>query len=144
MALPVVRARSFRWARRWAPRAAQFLGLGTERTITLVACGAAAGIAATFNAPIAGVVFAMEVILGEFTTHYFGMVVISAVAASIVSRHFLGANPAFAVPSYELVSAGELPFYVVLGALAALVGWAFVGILYYAEDRFDAWHVSDA
>ena len=124
--------------------AAQILGLGTERTITLVACGAAAGIAATFNAPIAGVVFAMEVILGEFTTHYFGMVVVSAVAASIVSRHFLGTNPAFVVPSYELVSAGELPFYVVLGVLAALLGWAFVGILYTLEDRFDTWHVPDA
>ncbi len=124
--------------------AAQILGLGTERTITLVACGAAAGIAATFNAPIAGVVFAMEVILGEFTTHYFGMVVVSAVAASIVSRTFLGATPAFAVPSYELVSAGELPFYIVLGVLAALLGWAFVGILYALEDRFDAWHVPEA
>lgn len=123
---------------------AQVLGLGSERTITLVACGAAAGIAATFNAPIAGVVFAMEVILGEFTTHYFGMVVISSVAASVVSRHLLGANPAFTVPSYSLVSANELPFYAVLGALAALVGWGFVGLLYFAEDRFDGWHVSDA
>jgi chloride channel protein, CIC family len=124
--------------------AAQVLGLSTERMITLVACGAAAGISATFNAPIAGVVFAMEVILGEFTTHYFGMVVISSVAASVVSRHFLGTNPAFTVPSYSLVSASELPFYAVLGALAALVGWGFVGILYYAEERFDVWHSAAA
>lgn len=123
---------------------AQLLGLSTERMITLVACGAAAGISATFNAPIAGVIFAMEVILGEFTTHYFGMVVVSSVAASVVSRHFLGANPAFTVPSYGLVNVGELPFYAVLGAIAALVGWGFVGILYYAEDRFEAWHVPDA
>ncbi|MCB0212738.1 MAG: chloride channel protein [Anaerolineae bacterium] len=119
--------------------AAQILGLGSERTVTLVACGAAAGIAATFNAPIAGVIFAMEVILGEFTTHYFGMVVIAAVAASTVSREFLGDTPAFAVPSYSLVSTWELPFYALLGVLAALVGWGFVKILYYFEDRFDEW-----
>ena len=87
--------------------AAQFMKLGTERTITLVACGAAAGIAATFNAPIAGVVFAMEVILGEFTTQYFGIVVVAAVSASIVSRQFLGSNPAFTVPTYGLVSPGR-------------------------------------
>lgn len=124
--------------------AAQLLGLGTERTITLVACGAAAGIAATFNAPIAGVIFAMEVILGEFTTHYFGTVVVAAVAASIVSRQFLGNNPAFTVPTYSLVSAWELPLYAVLGILAALVGWAFVGVLYYLEDRFDFWRFPDA
>jgi len=124
--------------------AAQLLGLGTERSITLVACGAAAGIAATFNAPIAGVIFAMEVILGEFTTHYFGTVVVAAVAASIVSRQFLGNTPAFAVPTYSLVSAWEIPLYAVLGILSALVGWGFVGVLYYLEDRFDFWHFPTA
>ena len=124
--------------------AAQLMKLGTERTITLVACGAAAGIAATFNAPIAGVVFAMEVILGEFTTQYFGTVVVAAVSASIVSRQFLGSNPAFTVPTYSLVSPGEIPFYAILGVLAALAGWAFVGILYFFEDRFDAWRLPAA
>ena len=62
----------------------QLLRFSEERVRTLVACGAAAGIAATFNAPIAGTIFAMEVILGRFTVRYFGAVVISAVAASTV------------------------------------------------------------
>jgi CIC family chloride channel protein len=124
--------------------AAQFLKLGPERTITLVACGAAAGIAATFNAPIAGVIFALEVILGEFTTHYFGMVVIAAVAASIVSRRFLGVNPAFAIPVYTLISPWEIPLYALMGVLAALIGWGFVTALYFLEDIFDDWHFPEA
>ncbi len=124
--------------------AAQLLRLGPERTVTLVACGAAAGIAATFNAPIAGVIFAMEVILGEFTTHYFGAVVVSAVAASIVSRQFLGDVPAFVIPSYTLVSAWEVPLYALLGVLAALVAWLFVEFLYFLEHRFDNWRFPTA
>ncbi|HMR64698.1 MAG TPA: chloride channel protein, partial [Anaerolineae bacterium] len=124
--------------------AAQLLRLGPERTITLVACGAAAGIAATFNAPIAGVIFAMEVILGEFTTHYFGMVVISAVTASIVSRQLLGDNPAFIVPAYNLVSAWELPLYAGLGVLAAITGRLFIKLLYFFEDLFDDWRFPNA
>ncbi|GAH09628.1 unnamed protein product, partial [marine sediment metagenome] len=73
----------------------QWLNLSEARIKNLVACGAAAGIAATFNAPIAGVVFAIEVLLSEIQVTVFGNVVVSAVAASIVSQIFLGSRPAF-------------------------------------------------
>ncbi|HIC88521.1 MAG TPA: chloride channel protein, partial [Anaerolineae bacterium] len=109
----------------------------------LVACGAAAGISAVFNAPIAGVIFALEVILGEFTNRYFGSVVISAVAASIISRRFLGENPAFLVPKYTLVSAPEILFYAFLGILAAVTAKSFVIVLYWFEDVFDDWEFPD-
>lgn len=117
----------------------QILHMSDERIRNLVACGAAGGIAATFNAPIAGVLFAMEVILGEFTTRYFALVVISSVTASVVGRLAFGNVPAFVVPDYELVSPWALVFYALMGLLAAFVAVAFVRILYLLEDLFDAW-----
>lgn len=117
----------------------QVLRLSDERIRNLVACGAAGGIAATFNAPIGGVIFALEVILGEFSVGYFSTVVVSSVAASVISRIFLGNYPAFLVPPYSLVSPWELPLYAVLGVLSGLVAVIFVFVLYKFEDLFDGW-----
>ena len=119
----------------------QRLQLSGEALRTLVACGAAAGIAATFNAPIAGAIFALEIILGRLTVRYFGSVVLSAVAGSIVSRALLSGQPAFAVPSYSLNHLAEIPIYIVLSLLTGVAAVVFIRVLYAAENRFDAWSI---
>lgn len=115
---------------------AQWLRL-SDRMITLaVACGAAGGIAATFNAPMAGVMFALEVIVRRFTAHYFGLVVISSATATMTMRWWsgIGDYPRFPLlHSYSLVSAWDLFFFVGLGALAALAAHAFVLCLHAIE-----------
>jgi len=118
----------------------QKLGLSDDRIRNLVACGAAGGIAATFNAPIAGVVFALEIILGQFSVRYFSSVVVSSVTASIIGRAVFGANPSFHVPiDYGMNSLWEFAFYPIMGVLAALIGVAFVRMLYWTEDLFEGW-----
>jgi CIC family chloride channel protein len=121
----------------------QSLRLSDERIRNLVACGAAAGISATFNAPIAGVIFALEVILGEFSVAFFSTVVISSVAAGVVAQIAFGNVPAFSIPEYSLVSPWELMLYVLLGVLAGLVAFLFVRTMYWFEDRFDAWRFTE-
>jgi len=116
----------------------QWLGVGERRLRTLVGCGAAAGIAGTFNAPVAGALFAVEIILGDFAVTQFSPIVISSVAATVVSRHFLGDFPAFEVPPYTLVSATELLAYGLLGIVAGLAALLFVRVLYGTEDLFDS------
>jgi CIC family chloride channel protein len=123
----------------WGSTVGQWLHFSDERVRNLVACGAAGGIAATFNAPVAGVIFALEVILQEFSAGYFSTVVISSVTASVISRMALGDVPAFPVPDYSLISVWELPLYAVLGVVAAFVAAAFIFLLYKAEDVFDGW-----
>ncbi|MBN1427219.1 MAG: chloride channel protein [Anaerolineae bacterium] len=116
----------------------QGLRLSEDRVRSLVACGVAGGIAATFNAPIAGVIFALEVILGELSVGHVGTVVLSAVTANTVARVILGSEYAFPVPKpYAIHSLWEYGVYAVLGVLAALVAALYVRTLYGAEDAFE-------
>ena len=79
----------------------------------------------------------MEVILGFGTIRKFTPLVVASVLATVISRHFLGDYPAFEVPHYHLVSAWELPLYVLLGLLAAVVGVGFGRGLFVVEDLWD-------
>ncbi len=122
----------------------QWLKVDQRRLRTLVGCGAAAGIAATFNAPVAGALFAVEVILGDFGVSQFSPIVISSVTGTVVSHRFLGDFPAFEVPAYHLVSASELFAYAGLGILAGFAALAFTRSLYGTEDFFDKLRVHPA
>ncbi|HEX4730972.1 MAG TPA: chloride channel protein, partial [Solirubrobacterales bacterium] len=108
-----------------------------ENTRLLVACGAAGGIAATFNAPIAGVFFALELILRNFETRSFGLVVLASVVATAVGRIAFGSEAFLTLPAFHVVSGIEYPLYALLGILAALVGVAFIRVLYGSEDLAD-------
>jgi len=110
------------------------------RRRVLVACGAAGGIAATFNAPLAGVFFAMELILSDFAAQSFGMVVLSAVTASVIGRAALGDQPFLTLPAFSVHHLHEYLLFAVLGILSGAVGVTFTRILYLIEDGCDwAW-----
>ncbi len=115
----------------------QAIRLPEHQLRLLVACGAAGGISATFNAPIAGVFFALELILRDFETRSFGLVVLSSVAADAIGRAVFGNNPFLRLPAFHFGSPVELLLYAGLGVIATAVGLGFVRFLYAGEDLSD-------
>ena len=104
----------------------QRLDLPPHRLKILVGCGAAAGLAATYNIPIGGTLFAMEVILGNFALEIFGPIVASSVIATLIARSLTGNEPLYAAREYTLTSGWEMLLYVGLGIVGALASVAFM------------------
>ena len=119
----------------------RLLSVPEPRMRLLVACGAAGGIAATFNAPLAGVFFAMELILRDFAAQSFGMVVLSSVTASVIGRAAFGNTAFLKLPSFTVTHPVEYVLFAALGLLAGGIGVAFTRVLYLIEDLCDrVWH----
>lgn len=116
----------------------QYLGLPERYLRLMVACGAGAGIAATFNAPIGGVMFATEVILGSFALQNFTAIVISSVVSAAIGRVYLGNHPSFPMPVYQVGHFSTYWVYVAVGLLTGLWGFVYIRTLYKVEDLFDA------
>ncbi|MGR9092050.1 MAG: chloride channel protein, partial [Gammaproteobacteria bacterium] len=112
----------------------QWLRLPNNSIRTLVACGTAAAIAASFNTPLAGVIFAMEVVMMEYTIAGFIPVILAAVAATILSRAVFGAASVFYVPQLDLASMWDLPYIVLMGVcLGALSAYFVAAIRYFTR-----------
>ncbi|KZM74686.1 chloride channel protein [Nocardia terpenica] len=121
----------------WGSSLGRVVRVPENRLRILVACGAAGGIAATFNAPIAGPFFAMELILRDFTAESFGAVVLSSVTASVIGRAAFGNRPFLDLPAFALKSGWEYLGFAILGLVIGAVGVAFTHILYRIEDACD-------
>jgi CIC family chloride channel protein len=102
----------------------------------LVGCGAASGIAAAYNAPIAGAVFASLIVLGNFSMNLFAPLVFSSVIAAMVSRSFFGIEPWYKIPPFPAATLPQLPWFVLLGVLCGVVGAVFLKLLRLGEERF--------
>jgi len=105
-------------------------GLSPRRLKILLACGAASGIAAAYNAPIGGALFGLEVILGNFALESFGPIVVSTAIATVISRRMISAYPAYQPPALpSVVSAWELGHYLAMGLLIGLAALLFLAVL---------------
>jgi len=104
---------------------------------TVLACGASGGLAATFNAPMGGAMFASEIIVGDFSLKTFSPIIVTSVIATVVSRHYLGDNITFSAPPYQFKEPIELIFYALMGIFCAFIGILFIKVFYKTEEFFD-------
>jgi len=119
-----------------ASKLGQLAGWPPYRLRLLVACGAAAGVAASYNAPIAASVFAAQIVLGNFSMNLFAPVVFAAVIASILSRSFFGIQQWYVVPPFEFTRLVQLPWFLLLGACSGAFGAGFLKLLGLGEKVF--------
>ena len=110
------------------------LHLRRSHAITLLGCGIAAAIGASFNAPIAGVFFALEVVIGHYALSTFAPIVIAAVTGTVISRIHFGDFPAFIVPEQVIVSFWEFPAFALLGLVSAAVAIVFMRSVMFTQD----------
>jgi H+/Cl- antiporter ClcA/predicted transcriptional regulator len=116
---------------------AQFTRLTPYQRRVLLASGAAAGMAATFVAPLAGILVAIELLLFEFRARSFIPVAISSVVATAVAVHFRGWAPLFPTPAFSLGSMQELWLFALMGIVTGVIGVAMIRVLFFLEDAFD-------
>jgi CIC family chloride channel protein len=120
-----------------ASKAGQLARWQPYRLRLLVACGAASGIAAAYNAPIAGAVFAAQIVLGNFAMNLFAPLVFASVVATMVSRSFFGINPWYDLPAFAFPNVAQLHWFLLLGIVSGGLGAAFLKALRYSEELFD-------
>ena len=114
----------------------QLAGWHPYRLRLLVGCGAASGIAAAYNAPISGAVFAALIVLGNFSMNLFAPLVFASVVATMVSRSFFGIEPWYTVPPFPFTSVTQLPWFVGVGVLTGVAAAGFLKLLNYTEGAF--------
>ncbi|MCW8919800.1 MAG: chloride channel protein [Gammaproteobacteria bacterium] len=119
----------------------QWLKLPNNSVRILVACGVAAAIGASFNTPLAGVIFAMEVVMMEYTMVGFTPVILAAAGATVLTRLFYGSAPAFDVPALQLASLAELPFVLLSGIAIGLLGALFIHLLLLFTKSLNGWPI---
>ncbi len=112
------------------------LGFTRRELAILMASGAGAGIAASFNAPVAGAIFAMEILLREFQLRVFSPIILASVTATMVSRGVMGSAAMLERVTYTMVSGWEIVFYAVLGLVCGGLAYAFIQALHGVEAYF--------